>query len=395
MSGGTRSFEMARRIVDAGHTVHMITSDRREPRNDATGWQVTIENGIETHWVATPYSNRMGYTRRLSAFAHFAVAAARRAAALEVDVIFASSTPLTIALPAIYATWRRGVPMVFEVRDLWPEMPIAVGALRHPLAIAAARWLERTAYRHSTHIIALSPGMRDGVLAAGVPAERVSVIPNSCDSALFNVGDLPGRRFREARAWLGSRPLVIYTGTLGALNGVGYLARVAAATRAIAPDVRFLVVGAGREWESVRQTADQLGVLGQTFFMQESLPKRDIPACLSAADVASSLFVDLKPMWVNSANKFFDALAARRPIMINHEGWQADLLRRSGAGIVVPPNDPVAAAHALAELLADRDRLARARAAAGILATEMFDRDQLARQLLDVLERAVRERVAA
>ena len=160
MAGGTRSFEMARRLVARGHEVHVVTA------RDAPGsrvWTYTQESGIDVHWCSVPYSNHMSYSRRIRAFAKFSRLAARRAASIEADVLFATSTPLSIVLPASYAARRQRIPMVFEVRDLWPELPIAVGALKNPLAIAAARWLERFAYRKATHVVALSPGMRDDV----------------------------------------------------------------------------------------------------------------------------------------------------------------------------------------------------------------------------------------
>jgi glycosyltransferase involved in cell wall biosynthesis len=388
MVGGTRSYEMARRLVEAGHAVHMITTDREARRAGKGGWRQERIDGIDVHWLPVPYANQFGYAARMHAFVTFAWHAAARAVGLGGDLVFATSTPLTIALPGIRASRRLQVPMVFEVRDLWPEVPIEVGALRNPAAIAAARWLERAAYRNSAEVVALSPGMKDGVVRCGVSPDRVTVIPNGCDRELFDVPEEVGKDFRRRHPWLGDRPLVTYAGTLGAVNGVGYFARLAAEVRRIAPEVRFLVVGGGKEEVLVRQTAAELGVLDQTFFMLRSLPKRDVPACLSATDVATSLFIDLPAMQANSANKFFDGLAARRPVLLNYEGWQAELLRRTGAGLVVPPGDPRRGAEELRAFLTDGERVARARCAAGDLAKGPFDRDRLAAQLLTVLERA-------
>ena len=132
MSGGTRSYEMARRLVERGHEVHMITSDQSAPVG-APCWRESMESGIHVHWTPVEYHNRMSYTRRVMAFIHFAWRAGRKAVTLHGDVIFASSTPLTIALPAVYAARRSRRPMVFEVRDLWPAVPIAMGIIRNPL----------------------------------------------------------------------------------------------------------------------------------------------------------------------------------------------------------------------------------------------------------------------
>jgi glycosyltransferase involved in cell wall biosynthesis len=391
MMGGTRSYEMARLLVARGHEVHMVTT-QREPRNGVTRrWFDTEVDGIRVHWLPVPYDNRMAYAQRLHAFTRFALGSAGRAASLGGDVVFASSTPLTIALPGIYASRRNGIPMVLEVRDLWPVVPVAVGALTSRASRTAALWLEDFAYRHSARIVALSPDMKTGIERTGYPSERVTVIPNGCDVALFDVGPLPGRAVRQRYEWLGDRPLVVYTGALGLINGVSYLARVAAEVATMDPDIRFVVIGEGRENELVRGIARELGVLERTFFMLPSVPKAEIPGWLSAADVATSVVIDIPELWANCANKVFDALAAARPIVINHEGWLADLIRETDVGLVLPACDHRRAAEELARALRNRAWLERASATARTLALRRFSRDALVAELEAVLVAAVRE----
>jgi hypothetical protein len=129
MSGGTRSYEMARRMVAAGHEVQMVTS-YREPDANRNGWFKTEEAGIQVHWYPVPYSNHMSFFQRIRAFLSFALAARKKAAKLDGDIIFATSTPLTIALPAVPASRKKKIPMVFEVRDLWLKIPVAVEYLK-------------------------------------------------------------------------------------------------------------------------------------------------------------------------------------------------------------------------------------------------------------------------
>jgi glycosyltransferase involved in cell wall biosynthesis len=324
----------------------------------------------------------------VKAFARFAWAASWKAATLGGDIILATSTPLTIAVPAIYAARKNGIPMVFEVRDLWPEVPIALGVLRNPLVIGAARRLERLAYRNASHIVALSPDMKAGITATGYPDERVSVIPNACDLQLFHVGADPGRALRHEHHWLGDRPLVVYTGALGHVNGVAYLAHLAAEVGRIDPAVCFVVVGDGREEGIVRRAAEQLDVLGRNFFMFPTVPKSEVARWLSAAQFAASVVRDVPALWANSANKVFDALAAGKPVVINHEGWQAELFRQTGAGLVLHPRDLVSAARTLVHALHDPHVLRLAAAAAEQLARGPFNRDHLAAELEGVLATA-------
>jgi glycosyltransferase involved in cell wall biosynthesis len=385
MSGGTRSYEMAKRLVADGHELHMITSDRTGKTSD--DWYRTTEAGIHVHWLPVRYGNTMPYNERIKAFFKYAFKAGLYAGRFKADVIFATSTPLTIALPAVYASTRLKIPMVFEVRDLWPELPIAIGALKDPL-IMPSHWLEHFAYRNSTAIVALSPGMKEGVVRTGYPPERVHVIPNSCDLDLFQVPAEAGVVFRKRFPWLGDRPLVIYAGTFGRINGIGYLAKLAAETRSLAPEVRFLVIGGGYEFDMVSNLARDLGVLGQNFFVMPQLPKADMPALFSAATISTSTVIDLPQMWSNSANKFFDSLAAGKPVAINYKGWQANLLKQTGAGLVLSPNDLPSAARSLVNGIKDQNWLTKAGKAALSLAHTRFNRDLLARQLETVLVNA-------
>lgn len=387
MAGGTRAFEQARRLVDRGHEVHVVTSDTRA-RRPSGSWYTTLENGIRVHWLPAPYDNTMSYRRRIWTFLQFAICAAARARRLRGDVVFASSTPLTIAVPGLTACALRRTRFVFEVRDLWPEVPIAMGALRSPVTRLMAFALAKAAYQRADHVVALSPDMAEGVLAYGVPAERISVVPNAADLDLFVPDADSVRAFRHARPWLEERPLVVYVGTFGRVNDVGYLARLAAEVAGIAPDVRFLLVGDGVELPSVTRLASQLGVLGTNFFIEPSVPKGEVPTILGAATLATSTTADVPALAANSANKFFDALAAGRPQAINYGGWQAKILRESGAGTVLDPHDIALAAKELTTRIHDQEWLSRAGAAARELAVERFARDRLFTTLLRAVEGA-------
>lgn len=385
MSGGTRSYEMARRMVAAGHEVHMVTS-YREQDSDREGWFQTEEAGIQVHWYPVPYSNHMGFLQRVAAFFAFAFAARKKAVELEGDIIFATSTPLTIALPAVPAARRKKIPMVFEVRDLWPEMPIAVGALKNPVLRFAARRLEHWAYHKAEAVVALSPGMKEGVLRTGYPANKVAVIPNSSDNAEFSHDAEAAARFRAERDWLGDKPLLVYTGTFGAVNGVGYLVPVATELLRINSDIRILLVGDGAEKDKVVREAESAGVLGQNLFIEGNLPKREIPALLNAANMASALFIDLPEMRPNSANKFFDALASGTPVLLNYGGWMHDLVNTHGCGLALWQYPVAEVAAELESKMHDRDWLSDAEQSARQLAEDCFARDKLADQLTQVLQ---------
>ncbi|MEU8661617.1 glycosyltransferase family 4 protein, partial [Actinoplanes philippinensis] len=310
MSGGTRSYEFARRLVERGHEVHLITGDPHARRA-----RVTTEAGIVVHWLPVPYDNAMSYRRRILAFLGFVGRSALVAGRLRHDLVFATSTPLTVAVPGAWAALRRRAPMVLEVRDVWPELPIAMGALRSPVSRWAARRLEAWAYRRSAQVIALSPGMAASIRRR-FPRVPVTVVPNSCDRDLFAGAGEAGERLRRDTPWLGDRPLILYAGTLGLANGVDYLVRMAARLADTDPGVCVVILGDGRMRDSLRNLAAELGVLDRNLFLLGPVSKAEVVAFFGACALAASVFADVPELGANSPNKVFDAFAAGRPVAV-------------------------------------------------------------------------------
>lgn len=382
MAGGTRSYEMARRLVAWGHEVHMITTDRNGLFPQGGKWHETEEAGIHVHWTPIPYSNAMSYNERIRAFFAFSWRAARKAVAIGGDIVFATSTPLTIALPGVYASKRLKVPMVFEVRDLWPEVPIALGVLKNPLVIAAARWLERFAYRNSAHIVALAPGMKEHVAAKGYPEDKITVIPNGADVDLFEVSPSAGQMIREKYDWLGIRILIVSCGTLGSVNGIESLINIAEEVRRINTEIRFVVIGSGKEEGKLRNLAASKGLLDSSVFMIGSIPKIEIPKWLSAADACAIFYDGPEIVWKDSVpNKFFDCLAAGKPFVSNIRGWSQSLSANRGAGIILDMNTPQESAKALLSYLLDKEKIKKAKLSSKELAKTIFERSKLAKRL--------------
>jgi glycosyltransferase involved in cell wall biosynthesis len=340
------------------------------------------------HWLPVPYDNAMSYRRRIGAFLSFVGHSAVLAGRLRHDLVFATSTPLTVAIPGGYAALRRRVPMVFEVRDLWPEVPVAMGALRSPVTRWAARRLEAWAYHRSAHVIALSP-----VMAASIrgrfPGVPVTVVPNGCDRALFAGADRAAAALRRATPWLQDRPLILYAGALGVVNGVDYLVRTAARLAGTDPEVRIVILGDGRMREQIRRLAADLGVLDRNLFLLGPIAKTEAVAFFAACDLATGLTLNRPELGSDASNKLFDAFAAGRPVAVNHGGWIADLITTSGAGLVLPPDDPDGAATAVAAFLRDSAAQSAARTAARALARDRFDRDVLFQDFERVLLEAV------
>ena len=388
MSGGTRSYEMACHMVAKGHEVHVVTSLREQFDKKHNIWKKEIIDGIHVHWLSVPYDNKMSYLRRIYSFIIFACNAGSKAISIGGDIIFATSTPLTIAIPAIQAKKKLKIPMVFEVRDLWPELPIAIGAIKNPVLKYIAIKLESWAYKHSNEIIVLSPQMCKAVEKTFYPKKNIHIIPNCSNIALFQVDDKIGRKFREKYNWMGNKQLIIYAGTLGKINGVSYLVDIAEEFLYLNDNVNFLIVGAGVDADSIISKARNLKCLNNNLFVINQLIKSKMPSLFNAATLSTSLFIPLKEMEANSANKFFDTLAAGKPIVINYGGWQKDLIEKHNIGLVLA-RDPKVAANELNELLLNDELLNTKGKNALALAKSEFSRDKLAQELIHILESLV------
>ena len=392
MSGGTRSYEIARRLVAMGHHVDLLTSDQTASDNR---WRVTSESGIQVHWFSSKYSNKMDFSRRILAFIRFAVAATKHARKFDYDVVFATSTPLTIAIPGVLTARMAKVPLVFEVRDLWPAVPIAVGALRSPISKLAAYWLERFAYFNSARIIALAPGMKSDIVSGGIPDELVTVIPNGCDNNLFD----PIRESKsvdpyEVYPGLKEKTVILYAGTMGIVNGITYIVRLAATLQKFKSDVRFVLIGDGRMKAESIQLAEDLDVLNKCLYFLDPMPKTSVAEWMRIADFSIITYEGPELCYRDSvANKFFDALAAGKPIVANYSGYATQIAVDNKCGFILPQNLEVAA-QMLMEKIADQEWRIAARENGKRLATTVFNRDQQVLQLSTVLEAAVSDPIS-
>lgn len=388
MGGGTRSYEMARRLVAKGHQVEMITTWREQ--NNKTDWFTTEEAGIRVHWLPVLYSNRMKYRDRIKAFLRFARASARKAVSLKGDVIFATSTPLTIAIPALYAGKRQKIPMVFETRDLWPDVPIAMGVLKNRIMITLSRWLEKAAYKNAAAIVALAPGMKESISKKNISKEKIYVIPNGCDFDIFSPAEVESHSIPNLKPENSQAKVIMYIGTMGLANGVEYIPKLAVELEKKEPDHPFIfyLIGDGRLRQRSEDFAAKAKVLNRKVFFIDTLPKHELAKYLQAADATIMTYAGPEIIFRDSvSNKFFDSLAAGKPVIANFTGFSSKTAQENGAGFILD-NTPETAAGELLKLNRQPETFKEAGKAAYKLANQRFSRDKLADELEKVLIQA-------
>ena len=316
---------------------------------------------------------------RGAAFLRYAAAAGRLAFRLRPDLVVASSTPLTVALPALLAKALRGIPFIFEIRDPWPELPRAMRVLPKPFA-PVLEALANLACRQAEAVVALSEGMAETARARGADPARVQVIGNGCDLDLFGPHIAPWRP-AEATAW---EVLALYAGAHGRANGLGV---VVEAARLLAKQgerrLRILLVGEGAEKTALMEQAR--GLQNVTFL--PPMPKRDVARLFAGSQIALHILADCPAFaeWT-APNKLMDGLAAGRPAISNAPAQAARLLAESGCGIAVPPGDAAGLAAALMSLVGNPARREAMGQAARGLAVRRYDRRLLAARFVGLVE---------
>lgn len=370
--GGGRSWEFARRLVADGHQVTVICAGPTSRRYEAEGVQVVQ--------AAVSYRSEMSLLRRAVAFVHFLLVSTVLATRHRADVVFATSTPLTVAVPGIIAAFVRRTRFVFEVRDLWPDAPIELGLVRNPALIRVARWLEWFAYRRADQIIALSPGMAEGVKRVA-PAAHVTVIPNASDFELFEGHTDERVAARAEYGWDQDEVVLLYAGSFGKIYGLDWLVDVGSE---LADDpIRLVVVGDGATMAELTAQASALGLDPETLLLGRRV-KNDVARMTVAADATVSCLIDSTFLGMSSLNKAFDAMAAAKPMFFNHGGWLADLAVDRQSGWVLS-RDPRVAAGELRVLCGDLQQLSDAGKRNAELGRECFDRDTLYREFAEVV----------
>lgn len=388
----TRAWHHASALAAAGHSVTLACGRydgaitgldgpfRRGRRQGRVGGFEVVEFDIRC-------GNSQALVARTGAFLGFAVAASRMVLAGRWDLVIASSTPLTVAIPALLARRLRGTPFIFEIRDPWPELPAALsrrdgaarqgGAVPRPV-LRLMGLLANAACREAAAVLALTEGMARVALTRGAEPDRLRVLPQGADLALFHPGIAPWRPPGIAV----QESMAVYAGAHGRANGLHQLLDAAAKLRRTG--LHLVLVGEGSEKPALmaRAAAEQLPV---TFL--EPMPKAHLARLLAAAEIGLLCLAPVPEFaeWT-APNKLGEGLASGLPMVTNVPGRAARLLAEGGCGLTVPPGDADALAAALLALATDPPRrLAMARAAR-IVAERQFDQRRIAARMVAVVE---------
>jgi len=381
-TGGVRSYEFARRWVEAGHQVEVVTG---------TGYDITLPDdqcveidGVTVRCIGVKYWTQMSFFRRLLSFALFAIKASWRACdAKGFDVVLATSTPLTIAIPALFAKWIARKPMIFEVRDVWPDAAIDVGQLKNPILIGMARLLELTVYRAADRIVPLSTGMQNRIMRKGVEKDKITMIPNCCDLDRFTGG---ARELYRAELSDKESFVILYVGAINVANHIEFLADAIDRLQ-IHSGWEWWFVGGGNQLSWLQEQAITRNWHGVRFWGPRA--REDVADFTAAADCGVVSFIPQPVYYENSPNKFFDYIAASLPVVFSRTTWLQQVVEDYEAGFIGADGDVPLFVSKLLTLKDDISLRKRMGLNARRMAEELFSRDVMAKKYLKVFDQVL------
>ena len=372
--GAIRSYYLAKGLVDAGHTVTMLTA------HSGSKYQKMFVDGIHVHYLPVPYHQRMGNFSRIKAFLKFVWLVCNKAVLFKkADVCYVTSTPLTAGLIGLYLRRQFGIPFYFEVRDLWPEAPIQMRAVTNKMVQRFLYRLERRIYQRAEALIALSPGIEQYIRRV-VPHQTVHLIPNMSDCRFFSKSER--NVYHERQFDVEGKFVVTYFGSMGRVNHLEYFIDAArSCQQKQLNEVQFLMVGEGSELDRIKAYAEQLHVENVRFISHQN--KYGLLSVLNITDAAYVSFADHPVLQTNSPNKFFDALAAGKLCITNTRGWIANMVEENCCGFYASPHRPERFVTQLAPFVNDRLLLTTYQANARLLGEQQFEREKQVEHLLN------------
>ena len=374
--GAIRSYHLAKGLVDAGFEVELITGGNQKYYD-----QRRID-GIKVHYLPVPYDQKFGFLKRVISFLSFVKQTKKLLPKLgRPDILYISSTPLTTGLIGLWAKRKLALPYIFEVRDLWPEAPIQVGAIRNPLLKKCLISLETRIYRNALSLVALSPGIAEH-LRKVAPDRAVNLIPNFSDLDCFFPQDKKENLLRKYD--LKPNLTIAYTGALGQVNAVGELLELAEEAQNRQKNWQFLIMGSGSHEQKLKENAAHKKLKNVRFIPFGS--KEKVNEVLSLADLAWISFAHLPVLKTNSPNKFFDALAAGKAILVNHKGWVYQLVNQYELGFSCFPGKTKSTFEELERLESDPKALHQMQQNSRGLAEKYFSKEHAVTRLKEVID---------
>lgn len=378
----SRTFEHCREWVRLGHEVHVLTCVPNHPAGRIyPGFRNRVlqheeRAGIQVHRVLTFPAANAGFAGRTLNYLWYLVMAVLVAPFLpRTDVVVSTSPQFFCGLAGWFVGLIKRAPWVLEIRDLWPESIVTVGAMKESAATRALAWLESFAYRKADAIISVTDSFVPHIEARGGQG-KVTVITNGVDLEFFKPADSAEDLAREFG--LQGKFVAAYVGTHGMAHGLDMVLRAAQRLKD-EPGIAFLLAGDGAERERLLKSRDELGLTNVVMVAQQ--PKERMPAIWALTDVSLVLLRKAKTFEAVIPSKIFEAMGMARPIILGVRGEAQRIVEASRGGICIEPDNDQELAAAVVALAHDVERSRLLGQSGRTFVAANYDRSRLARRM--------------
>lgn len=392
--GHSRVNEYARRWAESGHQVSVVTGQTsymtgRKEKEYFRKFCVREKDGkVDVYRCFVPDDANRSFLRRAYSYFAFAFSSAVIFKRLKSpSVLLASSPPLTIGMPALAICKMTKIPMLFEVRDLWPESAISTGVLTNKPMIKFLSWLERKCYQVADSLNVLTPAFKKDIVSRGL--KEAHLIHNV--QAGVDVDEMKPDKFsqeiRTKMGWAGKK-VVLYTGAIGRANRLDQLVDAASVLRDN-PDVLIAIVGGGMEEAGLKKRVEEEGLSNIVFHGSRS--KEEMPEIIASADICVAVLMKSDTFKTVYPNKVFDYMACQRPIILAIDGLIREVIEKAKAGIFVEPENPESFSEGVMTLVnnpGDAEKMAKN---GRRFVVSNFDREVKAKQFEQILEKIARK----
>lgn len=340
--GNSLVYELTQHLADNGHAVTVITGETgyMKAERPVLPWYRRLlrrerHGAVQVVRTFTYCQLHRSYLSRLLSFISFSITAPLGLLySGRPDVVLVSSPPIFPMFSVWLLCKLRGIPVVFEVRDLWPASAVQMGILRNRQLIAVVAWVERLLYNGAQRIVTLTHGIRDDIHGRGWPAERLEVITCGIEGRMLYPDPYAGANLRRLRGWEGRR-IVLYMGAMGEANNLGVI--LEAAEHCDDPEVLFLLVGDGMKRRDIQQRIAAAGMANVE--LCEPVGKNQVRQWICAADLCVVTLQDIALFSGAIPTKLLDYMACARPVLCGVRGEAAQIVRQADAGLTFAPND--------------------------------------------------------
>ncbi|MEQ8362174.1 MAG: glycosyltransferase family 4 protein [Cyclobacteriaceae bacterium] len=376
--GAIRSYYLAKALVNSGMEVVVITGHGQSYRKE------NIE-GIEVHFLEVPYNNSFGFLKRSISFLRFVFKSVKKAGEFkDAKLCYAISVPLTVGLAARWIKKRYKIPYIFEVGDLWPDAPVQMGFVKNYFFKGLLYKLEHNTYKEAQSIVALSPAIQSAI-ENKIQGKTIDLVPNMADTEFFVKTARDSAT--EKKFNVKGKFVVSYIGAIGVANGLDYVLECARTSRKAGLPIQFIICGEGALKKSLLNEIKRLELENLTVL---DFTNRDgVKEVLNITDAALISYKPVSILETGSPNKFFDALAAGKLVVVNFGGWIKNEIEENNCGVYVDPHQPADLIKKLKPFIGDRLLLENYQFNARSLAEKKYSRRELSAHFSNIVAEAI------